>query len=340
MKKMLLFVTGALLLMIGAGVAVLYRWMQTPNGRLHPVMAVIHQLMKLTGGDFTADLPAARQNMNRVRVLIPLPQVEDCAIEGPHGPIPLRIYTPSGAGPFPVVVFFHGGGFVLGSIQSHENVARQIAQDTGALVISVEYRLAPEHPFPGGHDDCYAATQWAAANSARYNGDPARLFVVGDSAGGNMAATVALHARDAGEPAISGQVLIYPATSIVDETLETHPSVGYVLRRNDLLAFRDWYLPDETQRRHPYASPLLADDLRGLPPAFIVTAALDPLREQGKAYADRLAAAGTPVVYRDFPGMMHGFLSFVDVLAMVPGGTRLLSAPQVFYAEMRAFMNG
>jgi len=338
MKKFLIITVGLLAAVTAAALAVFYRWMQTPNGRLHPVMALAHQWMLRSRAPFTLEnLPESRQEMKNIRPRLPIYDVQNLTIAGPGGEIPLRIYKGQENGRLPVIVFFHGGGFVLGSIQSHENVVRQMAVETGALVISVDYRLAPEHPFPAGLDDCYAAVQWAEAHAAGYGGDPAQLAVAGDSAGGNLAAAVCLRARAEGGPAIGMQALLYPATIMRDDDSESSRQfVGYVLYEEDLLHFHDWYMGETGQEENPYASPLLAKDLSQLPPAYVLTAGMDPLRDQGKAYADRLRAAGVPVVYRNYEGMLHGFLNMVDF--PLPGGRQMLSTPQLVYQEMAAFM--
>ena len=338
MKKRLIFI-GLLAVGTTASLAVLYRWMQTPNGRLHPYMAVINKLYQWTNKDLTPEnLESRRQQMSPPVVGPPLADVTDRTIDGPHGSIPLRIYTPMGEAPFPVVIFFHGGGFVQGSIESHDHMARQFALKLEAVVVSVAYRLAPEHPFPAGHDDCYAATCWAAQNASEINGDATRLIVAGDSAGGNMAATVSLRARDEGQPFIALQILIYPSTLMFGDTAESRQQFdGYILSEADMRTYHDWYIADTGQGDNPYASPLLAPDLSQLPPAYVVTAGMDPLRDQGKAYADRLREAGVPVVYRNAEGMLHAFMAF-DFITAVPLLGRFFTATQMVYSDMRMML--
>ena len=335
MKKLLIIMLG----LMAAALAVLYRWMQTPNGRLHPYMAVINKATQWVSKELTLEtLESRRQRPSPPVVGISLADVTDLSIDGPHGSIPLRIYTPLGEAPFPVVVFFHGGGFAEGSVASHDYMARRWAQELAAVVVSVNYRLAPEHPFPAGHDDCYAATCWVAENCAALNGDPARLVVAGDSAGGNMAATVSLHARDVGVPAIALQFLIYPATIMYGDTSESRQQfAGYILSEADMRTYHDWYIADTGQGDNPYASPLLAPDLSQLPPAYVVTAGMDPLRDQGKAYADRLREAGVPVVYRNAEGMLHAFMAF-DFITDVPVLGTFFTATQMVYSDMRMML--
>lgn len=239
----------------------------------------------------------------------PVGHVEDRAIPGPGGEIPIRVSTPEGAGPFPALVYFHGGGWVVGSIATHDATCRGLTRAAGVAVVSVGYRLAPEHRFPSAVEDAYAATAWVAAHAASIGVDPARIAVGGDSAGGNLAAVVALIARDRGGPRIALQVLVYP---IVGDDLDT-PSyrefaVGYLLTRDAMAWYWQQYVPDPDGRRHPYAAPLRAEDLGGLPPALVMTAGHDVLRDEAEAYAARLARAGVPVKLSRYDGLIHGFL--------------------------------
>jgi acetyl esterase len=239
----------------------------------------------------------------------PIKQVEDREIPGPQGNIPVRIYTPEGAGPFPVLVYFHGGGWVICNLDTHDDSCRKLANLAGCIVVSVDYRLAPEHKFPAAAEDCYAATRWAAENAASFNGDPARLAIGGDSAGGNLAAVVALMARDRGGPPLVFQLLIYPVTDYYTPGTPSYQenAEGYFLTRDDMIWFWNHYLNDESEAKHPYASPLQAPDLSNLPPALVITAEFDPLRDEGEKYAERLREAGVPVVLKRYDGMIHGF---------------------------------
>jgi len=233
--------------------------------------------------------------------------VEDRSIPGPAGPVPVRVYRPPGAGPAPLVAYFHGGGWVIGDIDTHDGTCRTLSRRTGAVVVSVGYRLAPEHRFPAAVDDCDAATAWVAAHGSDLGGDPGRLGVAGDSAGGNLAAAVTLRAWRRGGPAIRAQALVYPA---VDFTTVRPSSVsngeGYLLTAAAVRWFAAQYLGDHDPA-DPLASPLLAD-LTGLPPAVVATAEFDPLRDEGRAYAEALDDAGVPVRLLDFPGLVHGFM--------------------------------
>jgi len=236
----------------------------------------------------------------------PVP-TEDQSVPGPAGDIPVRVYRPETDKPLPVVVYFHGGGFVIGDIATHDTTCQRLAAGVPALVVSVDYRLAPEHRFPAAVDDCDAATGWVSAHASEFGGDPSRLAVAGDSAGGNLAAVVARRARDAGGPPIALQLLIYPGTDMT-RSLPSHTEngTGYLLDSDAMNWFLDNYLGD-ADPRHPDASPLFADDLSGLPPALVLTGEFDPLRDEGEAYAERLREAGVPVTTSRYDGMIHGF---------------------------------
>jgi acetyl esterase len=245
----------------------------------------------------------------------PVAKVEDRSIAGPEGQIPVRIYAPQGTAPFPVLVFYHGGGWVIGSLDSHDPLCRKLANEIGCVVVSVDYRLAPEAKFPAAAEDCYAATLWVSENAAALGCDPKRLAVAGDSAGGNLSAVVPLMARDRGKPPIAFQVMMYPVT---DGSLETGSmrelAEGYFLTHSAMVWFWNQYVRDQHDRNHPYAAPIKATDLRGLPPALVITAEYDPLRDEGEAYAAKLKAAGVPVTCTRYDGTIHGFVSMADNL--------------------------
>jgi len=243
--------------------------------------------------------------------------IADFAIEGPEGPIPIRAYVPEGEGPFPVLVYYHGGGWVIGGIDEYENVTSAICDRAGAVVLSVDYRLAPEHLFPAQLEDAYAALVWASEFAADVSGDPERVAVGGDSAGGNLAAAVSLLSRDRGGPDIDHQSLIYPAVAspvIHDFDSYEENAEGYFLERRSIEWFYERWLPSELHARNEYAAPLLARDLSGLPSATVVTAGFDPLRDEGISYADRLAEADVPVHHQHYEDMIHGFASMTEML--------------------------
>lgn len=236
--------------------------------------------------------------------------VRNVRIPGPAGEIPLRVYTPAGDGPFPGLVYFHGGGFVLCGLDTHDGTCRSLANASGCVVVSVDYRLAPEHPFPAAPEDCHAATRWVADHAADFGIDATRLAVGGDSAGGNMAAVVSMMARDGGGPALRFQLLVYPVTNCDFETASYRENAdGYMLTRDMMRWFWQQYLPDPARAAEAYASPLRAPELAGLPPGLCITAGYDPLRDEGEAYAERLREAGVDCRSSHYPGMIHGFFS-------------------------------
>ena len=247
---------------------------------------------------------------------------EDELVPGPCGDIPVRWYRPAegaapdGEGGTGVVVYFHGGGWVIGSVETHDPVCRDLAQRCGVPVVSVDYRLAPEHIFPAAVDDCRAAADWVWTHASQRGIDPSRIVVAGDSAGGQLATVVAQH-WPSDRPPLALQVLVYPVTDLavfpIDEVADAGTSLvrngeGYVLTLETMEYFADTYLPDPSVRTHPDASPLRAESLAGLPPALVITAEFDPLRDEGEAYAERLADAGVPVVASRYDGATHMFL--------------------------------
>lgn len=236
-------------------------------------------------------------------------EVTDRTVDGPGGPIPIRVYRPHSDGRLPVVVYAHGGGFVFCDIDSHDELCRNLANLIPAVFISVGYRLAPEHPWPAAADDVYAAACWAAEHAAAVGGDPQRLVVGGDSAGGNLAAVTALMARDRGGPALAGQLLLYPMIAADFDTVSYRLfGDGYYNPRPALQWYWDQYVPDVADRDHAYASPLRADP-HGLPPAVCVIAGCDPLRDEAVAFAATLESAGVPTARCDFDGGIHGFMT-------------------------------
>jgi acetyl esterase len=267
------------------------------------------------GFDITkADIAEIRRTLEETARLAPRPDVaavEDLEVPGPAGRIPLRVYRPSEEPDLPVLVYLHGGGWTICSIETHDPTCRELANGAGCVVVSVAYRLAPEHRFPAAPEDCYAALDWVARHGASLGGDPARLAVGGDSAGGNLGAVVALMARERGGPRLCHQLLVYPVTDHAFDTDSYRENAeGPLLTREMMRGFWGHYLAREEDGRHPFASPLRAADLSGLPPAHVITAEYDPLRDEGEAYARRLAAAGVPVVQRRYDGMIHGFFGF------------------------------
>ncbi len=257
---------------------------------------------------------------------VEMAEVEALEIPVDGGAIAARGYTPEGlgAGAAPGLVYFHGGGFVVGSLDTHDRLCRKLADLARCKVIAVDYRLAPEHPFPGPVEDAIASFRWAAANAGALGLDPARIAVGGDSAGANLSAVLCQVVRDAGDavrPCF--QLLVYPATDLVGEYASRDENAeGYMLTRRLLDYFSAHYLGGSGEPEDPRRSPLLAPSLADLPPALVVTAEYDPLRDEGAAYADAMKAAGVDVTYRDYPGMLHGFFNFggaVDAAARAVG---------------------
>jgi len=237
-------------------------------------------------------------------------RVRDCLVDGGDGPRPARLYTPPGEGPFGVVLYLHGGGWIAGSLHSHDATCRALCNASGCLVLSLDYRLAPEHKFPAGVLDGLAALRWLAAHAAELGGDAARLAIAGDSAGGNLAAVVAQLARDAGGPPLRMQLLVYPVTGRDFDTPSHRAfATGHLLTLDSLRWHRALYLPDDAAGADPRVAPLCASDLRGLPPALVITAEYDPLRDEGEAYAQRLREAGVPTELVRYDGMVHAFFS-------------------------------
>jgi acetyl esterase len=244
----------------------------------------------------------------------PIKRVEDRVVDAGGARLPIRIFTPEGAGPLPILVFFHGGGWVLGDCESYDTPCRALANAAGCIVISVEYRLAPEHKFPTAPEDCYAATLWAVRNASSLGGDPTRMAIGGDSAGGNLTAVVAQMARDRGAPPLLLQVLIYPVTNHSLDTASYRENAdGYLLTKAAMEWFWNHYLREAGDGTQPYASPLRATNFANLPPALLITAEYDPLRDEGAAYGIKLREAGVRVVHSDYPGMIHGFFSLGQV---------------------------
>lgn len=262
----------------------------------------------------------ARQAFSAMAALdgdpVAVAHVEDLRIAGPHGDIALRLYRPETApATSPVVLYFHGGGWVIGGLDTHDGTCRRLAREAGCAVVSVDYRLAPEHPYPAAPEDCFAALRFVSASARELGLDPEHIIVAGDSAGGNLAAVVALMARDRGGPRVSFQLLIYPVTDVGCDTASMRENAeGYFLTRAAMRWFWRNYLGRDGAEAEAYHSPLSAESLENLPPAFVITAEFDPLRDEGEAYARRLADSGVSVRLRRYDGMIHGFVTMAGVL--------------------------
>lgn len=279
---------------------------------------VLDQLAALDTPPIHLQEPQAVREANRLPPVIPgadMASVEDRAVPGPAGDVPVRVYRAVEGDGLPLLVWYHGGGWVIGDLDTADVTCRELAARAGCVLVSVDYRLAPEHRFPAAHDDCYAATVWAAAHAAELGADAGKLAVGGDSAGGNLAAVVSLRARDEGGPPIRFQLLVYPVTDRNFETPSYRDNAdGYLLTRDGMIWFWDHYLGSDGDGAHPHASPLRAESLAGLPPAHVVTAEYDPLRDEGEAYAERLREAGVPVTLTRYPGQIHAFFGMHGIL--------------------------
>ena len=310
---------------------------------LEPELQLALSVIERRGAPTLETLPPAeaREAYRRQAVVsggaeIPVGAVRDVEMEGADGPLPARHYAPQEpGGPHPLIVFFHGGGFVVGDLDTHDGPCRILCRHAGAHVLAVDYRLAPEHPFPAAVEDGQAALRWAAAHADELGADPSRIAVAGDSAGGNIAAVVAREAALEGGPSPVLQVLVYPATDMVEPT-RSHELFGggFLLTRELLEWFAAQYVAG-ADPSDPRLSVLRADDLGGVAPALVVTAGFDPLRDEGEAYADKLHAAGVPVVLRRFPGLIHSFFNAVgtsrvsrEAVIEIAGATRALLAKQ------------
>lgn len=298
----------------------MYMWQMTDEGKLPAKTAVV--------------LHAINNNLVTLDINIRVPKIVSGGRGGGGNPllredlympvhgdvnIPIRLYRPQGEGPFPIIMYYHGGAFLrgYGNIDTHDNIIRSLASRTNSVVVAAGYRLAPEYVFPTAVEDSYAALNWAVDNAVSFNGDPSTISVVGDSAGGNIATVVTLMARDRNGPEITSQVLLYPLTTFQDIPLasrDIYDSGYYLLSRSVMYRARDLYTPEDLMWLNPYASPLHAEDLSGLPPALVITAEFDPLRDEGEAYAERLADYGVPVSATRYRGVMHGFISFYEVM--------------------------
>ncbi|MCA9041583.1 MAG: alpha/beta hydrolase [Planctomycetaceae bacterium] len=269
--------------------------------------------------------PLAEMSLDRLRGMVlpatgdlePVSRIENLEIPGPHGEIPIRIYYPHLSElepPRSAITYFHGGGWVTGNLDAYDHLCCATCHRAESIVISVQYRCAPEHPFPLPLDDVYTATAWVAAHLGGWDIPSDKLIVMGDSAGGNLAAAVCLKARESGEPEVGYQILIYPITDYNLQTVSYRENAeGYMLTRDSMAWFWEQYVPEELDRHDPLVSPLRADDLKDLPPAYILTCEFDPLRDEGIAYGRKLQEQGVPVQFVHCPGMIHGFFRRVDI---------------------------
>ncbi len=276
--------------------------------------------------DFSQITPGQARALSAARPPLPGPPVrtQDLAIDGAGGKIPLRLYYPEAAGPLPAIVYFHGGGFVIGTLDGHDGLCASLAVETDCCVVSVGYRLAPEHKYPAATLDAYTALSWVHENADDIGVDHRRLAVAGDSAGGNLATVAARQSMERRGPALRMQVLFYPVTDLrnLDTPSYLEFAEGHMLTRATMAWFRDHYLQDPSQVADPSVSPLASDALSGMPPALVVTAECDPLRDEGAAYAEALSAVGVKATHRCYDGMIHAFVSLAP---FIDAGKRALS---------------
>jgi acetyl esterase len=288
---------------------------------LHPQCKSFLDMLAAAGGPGLNELPLDEARKVPYQMIDlggpeePVAQVDTRVIPGAVQ-IPVRVYRPSLATELPALMFFHGGGFVICNLDTHDRACRSLANASGCVVLSVDYRLAPEHKFPAAAEDAYSATRYVAEHAGEFGIDPNRIAVGGDSAGGTLAAVVAMMARDRGGPALKFQLLIYPVTDFTEHATQSEREYGkgHFLDEELMDWFADQYFATEADRQLPYGSPLKASDLRHLPPAMVITAECDPLRDQGEAYAEKLRNAGVPVLLKRYEGMIHPFLSLAGIV--------------------------
>jgi acetyl esterase len=306
-----------------------------------PQVAAVLEKIRLAGNpEYWQMTPAQARDWHERKAGIldiapePVHAVEDRVVRAIEADVPVRIYTPrASSSPLPLLVWLHGGGHVVGSLASYDALCRKLSLSAACIVVSVDYRLAPEHKFPAGVVDCFAALKWAARHAHEFGGDAARLAIGGDSAGGNLAAVCAILARDAGGPRLAFQLLVYPRTAPDEDSLSHHAlAEGYMLTRKVILWFHDHYRASDSDRGDFRYAPLIAKDLSRLPPALIVVGEYDPLRDDGIAYAERLRDEGNEVELADYAGMVHPFFSMGGA---VDAGRRAMT--QAAAALHRAF---
>jgi acetyl esterase len=316
MRRFFAIAGASVLILVLICSGIVYSWTFTPHGRLDVEIALMLKLMPKMPPPGSVPAESLREGLrNTVKRFpgkpVPIFHVEDRSIPGPLGDIPLRVYRPSEEVSLPIVVYYHGGGFMMGDLDIYDSICRKISNRSRAIVVSVAYRLAPEHRFPAAVNDAYTALEWVAQNSGEISGDPARIAVAGDSAGANLAAVMTLKSRDLNGPKLAFQVLFYPNTNMTDlrtNSMEEYGE-GYLWTRAQIEFNINQYLPAAAERSLRDASPLLASDHKGLPAALIITAGFDPFRNSGEAYARKLDEAGVPARLSRYEGVIHGFLS-------------------------------
>ncbi len=319
-RKLLISACGACVLIACILIISILTWSKTPYGNVDPGVAVFLKILSWSGGnplEKGRPLKEVRNSSRKTALFKSTPprilKIQEKTIPGSGGGIPIRIYYPKqgNSGPLPVVMYYHGGGWSIGDLDSHDDICRIIAHMCGVLVISTDYRRAPEHRYPAAIEDAFAALLWARDNAGTLGADSYRIAVAGDSAGGNIAAVVSLKARERDRSLIRSQVLIYPVVDISSMKTESYKNFasGYFLTEKSMKIFRSMYAPDSRKWKDPFISPLRSNNLCNLPPAFIVTAEFDVLRDEGEVYAARLRAGGTKATSKRYRGVIHGFIS-------------------------------
>jgi len=280
---------------------------QMGSSGLKPIHEMSPEESRVTFDAVFATLPPSQQKVASAK---------DRSVPTPGGSVTVRVYTPEGKGPFPVMAYFHGGGWVFGNVNTHDGVCRELCGAVGMVVVSVDYSLSPENKYPVASDECLAVARWIAANAAELNADASRIAVGGDSAGGNLAAVTAQRLRDEKGPKLAAQLLIYPVTRTDGEKSQSmiDNARGYFLEEASMSYFLNHYLQSPADAKQPGASPLLAKDFSGLPPALVLTCEFDPLRDEGEEYGRKLKAAGVPVTISRYDGAIHGTWNFFGVL--------------------------
>jgi len=338
MKRFLAVSVGVIFVVVLAAGLLVRSWTITDHGKMDTRAAIFVKLVAISGAS-SGDKPLIElrkiSDAGSLKITSspePFNNIKDVKIPGPVEQIPIRIYTPEHSSHSPIILYIHGGGWATGNLDTVDSICRLIAKKGSAIVVSVAYRLAPENPFPAGLDDCYAALRWTYQNAQSIGGDPNRIAVAGSSAGANLAAAVALMARDKNGPPITAQVLMYPVTNCRSTDTESYSKFGneFYLTKKQMESFINAYVPRREDRKNPLASPLLSDNLKRLPPALVITAEFDPLRDEAEAYSKRMQEAGIAVVHTRYKGMIHGFV----------GMGRLLPQADQAIDEMTGFLKG
>ncbi|MBU3146797.1 alpha/beta hydrolase [Clostridium sp. CF012] len=303
-------------------------------GKLNIMTDIILTIGNLTkpGSLNVKSIPEIRDYLNKNEKKwnakpIPFSNIKNMNIPSASNQVPVRIYTPSTGDKFPVIIYSHGGFWMAGNLDGRDNLCRKLSNNTNAIVVSVDYRLAPENPFPAGLNDVYSVLQWVSKNAESIHGNPIKICVAGDSAGGNLSAAVSQMARDKAGPHITCQVLIYPSTNISQLSTNswTYFGINYTPTKEDSQKFLSLYTPKIQERKSPYASPILAKDFKKLPDALVITAEFDPLRDEGEDYARKLKVAGVQSVFTRYKGVIHGFITMDKVLKQADKATNEIS---------------